>query len=233
MSLLNEQIRKDVQQALADVENPVVFKVFTQEIECEYCKETRELVTEVAGLSDKVSVEVYDLVKDGAIAESLGVDKVPAIAVVGKKDYGIRMFGIPSGYEFGSLIESIKLVSEGESGLSAATKQHGRKAHEACKGPGFHHPYLTVLPASRDARVPIGNRERPDPGAHGRGDRIPLPGEQVQRHGRTAHGDRRDDPRRRRGSRTDVDARVPKAAAMTSGAALARQRSPRRRNGVL
>ena len=27
------------------------------------------------------------------------------------------MFGIPSGYEFGSLIESIKLVSDGESGL--------------------------------------------------------------------------------------------------------------------
>jgi glutaredoxin-like protein len=133
MSLLNEQIRKDVQKALADVENPVVFKVFTQEIECEYCKETRELVTEVAGLSDKLSVEVYDLVKDGAIAESLAVDKVPAVAVVGKKDYGIRMFGIPSGYEFGSLIESIKLVSDGESGLSDATKQQVAKLTKPVK----------------------------------------------------------------------------------------------------
>jgi glutaredoxin-like protein len=133
MSLLNEQIRKDVQKALADVENPVVFKVFTQEIECEYCKETRELVQEVADLSDKLSVEVYDLVKDGAIAESLGVDKVPAVAVVGKKDYGVRMFGIPSGYEFGSLIESIKLVSEGESGLSATTKQQVAKLTKPVK----------------------------------------------------------------------------------------------------
>ncbi|MCU0508327.1 MAG: thioredoxin family protein [Anaerolineae bacterium] len=123
MALLNEQIRKDVRQALADVENPVVFKVFTQEIECQYCKETRELVEEVAGLSDKLSVEVYDFVKDAAIAESMGIDKVPAVAVIGKKDYGIRMFGIPSGYEFGSLIESVKLVSEGESGLSPTTKQ--------------------------------------------------------------------------------------------------------------
>ena len=78
---------------------------------------------EVAALSDKVSVEVYDLVKDKAIADSLGIDKVPAVAVVGKKDYGIRMFGIPSGYEFGSLIESIKLVSEGESGLSAEPRR--------------------------------------------------------------------------------------------------------------
>ncbi len=133
MALLNAQIRKDVQQALADVKTPVTFKVFTQEIECQYCKETRELVEEVAALSGKLSVEVYDLVKDQAIAESLGVDKVPAVAVIGKKDYGIRMFGIPSGYEFGSLIESIKLVSEGESGLSAETKKQVAKLTKPVK----------------------------------------------------------------------------------------------------
>lgn len=127
MSLLNEQIRKDVRKALSSVEHPVVFKVFTQEAECDYCADTRELVEEVAGLSDQLSVEVYDLVKDGAIAESMGIDKAPAIAVIGKKDYGIRMFGIPSGYEFGSLIESVKLVSEGESGLSPTTKQQVAK----------------------------------------------------------------------------------------------------------
>ena len=133
MALLDAQIRKDVQQMLADVKAPVTFKVFTQEIECQYCKETRELVEEVSSLSDKLSVEVYDLVKDQAIAESLGVDKIPAIAVVGKKDYGIRMFGIPSGYEFGSLIESIKLVSEGESGLSPETKKQVAKLTQPVK----------------------------------------------------------------------------------------------------
>jgi alkyl hydroperoxide reductase subunit AhpF len=132
MSLLNEQIRKDVQKALADVENPVVFKVFTQEIECEYCKETRELVTEVAGLSDKLSVEVYDLVKDGAIAESLAVDKVPAVAVVGKKDYGIRMFGIPSGYEFGADREHQAGVGR-RVGSVGATKQQVAKLTKPVK----------------------------------------------------------------------------------------------------
>ena len=123
MGLLNEQIRKDVKAVLADVKKPVTFKVFSQEIECQYCKETRELIQEVAELSDKLSVEVYDFVKDKALADSLGIDKVPAVAVIGEKDYGIRMYGIPSGYEFGSLIESIKLVSEGHSGLSEDTKK--------------------------------------------------------------------------------------------------------------
>ena len=103
--------------------SPSHSRCFTQPFECQYCKETRELVEEVAALSDKVSVEVFDFVDDKALADSLGIDKVPAIAVVGAKDYGIRMFGIPSGYEFGSLIESIKLVSEGKSGLAPDTKK--------------------------------------------------------------------------------------------------------------
>ena len=123
MALLNEKIRKEVRAALADISQPVTFKVFTQPFECQYCKETRELVEEVASLSEKVSVEVFDFVDDKALADSLGIDKVPAVAIIGAKDYGIRMFGIPSGYEFGSLIESIKLVSEGKSGLSPDTKK--------------------------------------------------------------------------------------------------------------
>jgi alkyl hydroperoxide reductase subunit AhpF len=133
MTFLNEQIRKDVQTMLADVKAPVVFKVFTQELECEYCTETRELVEEVAALSDKLSVEVHDLDKDQAVAESLGIDKVPAIAIIGKKDYGIRMFGIPSGYEFGGLIESIKLVAGGESGLLSATRKQVAKLTKPVK----------------------------------------------------------------------------------------------------
>lgn len=60
--------------------------------------------------------------KDHAVAEQYGIDKVPAVAIVGAKDYGIRLYGIPSGYEFGTLIEDIKLVSAGDSGLSPATR---------------------------------------------------------------------------------------------------------------
>ena len=121
MGLLNDAIRKDVGAMLADLADPVTLKVFTQEMECQYCKETRELVEEVAALSDKLSMEVYDFEADKAVADQFGIDKIPAIAVVGAKDYGIRLFGIPSGYEFGTLIEDIKLASEGDSGLAPET----------------------------------------------------------------------------------------------------------------
>lgn len=146
MALLNDQIREDVKAALAEVTNPVTFKVFSQPFECQYCKETRELVEEVAALSDHVSVEVYDFEKDKALAESLGIDKIPAIAVIGKKDYGVRMFGIPSGYEFGSLIESIKLVSEGDSGLAPDTRKQIAKLQKPIKIQVFITPTCPYCP---------------------------------------------------------------------------------------
>lgn len=133
MALLNAEIRKDVKAALAGVTTQVTFKVFTQPFECQYCRETRELIQEVADLSDKVAVEVYDFEKDKALADSLGIDKIPGVAVIGKKDYGIRIFGIPSGYEFGSLIESIKLVSEGNSGLTPQTRKQIAKLKKPIK----------------------------------------------------------------------------------------------------
>ena len=123
MPLLNDQIRDDVREMLSEVANPVSLLVFTQADQCEYCDETRELAEEVASLSEQISVEVYDFDKDGEIAKEYGIDKFPAIAVLGAKDYGIRLYGIPSGYEFGTLIEDIRIVSSGESGLSLATRE--------------------------------------------------------------------------------------------------------------
>jgi alkyl hydroperoxide reductase subunit AhpF len=93
--------------------------MFTQEFECEYCKTVRDLLEDLAGLSDRISLEVLDFVKDRAKAESYGIDKIPAFLVMGEKDYGIRFFGVPAGYEFPTLIEDIIDVSRREHGLSA------------------------------------------------------------------------------------------------------------------
>ena len=190
MSLLNDQIRKDVKQMLADVANPVTFKVFSQQFECQYCKETRELMEEVASLSDKLSVEVYDFERDKALADELGIDKIPGAAIVGAKDYGIRLFGIPSGYEFGTLIEDIKLVSEGDSGLSPATRAQVAKFAAAGEDPGLHHSYLTVLSASRVARAPTGSRERPHTSRHGGSSGVSALGQCISGDGRATHRDR-------------------------------------------
>ena len=146
MPLLNEQIRKDVREMLGTLPTPVTLKVFTQALECEYCKETRELVEEVAGLSDQISVEVYDFEKDAEAAQRYGIDKIPAVAVVGAKDYGVRLYGIPSGYEFGTLIEDVRMVATGESGLSPATREMVAKLTEPVRIQVFTTPTCPYCP---------------------------------------------------------------------------------------
>ncbi len=127
MPLLNDKIQIEVRKALQNMAGPVKLVMFTQisnALECEMCSETKALVEEIAALSPagRLSVEVHDFLDDQAATEQYKVDKIPAIAVVGAQDYGIRFYGIPSGYEFSSLMDDIVTVSKAESGLSAATK---------------------------------------------------------------------------------------------------------------
>jgi glutaredoxin-like protein len=88
--------------------------MFTQEFECMYCAETHQLVEEVSELSDQLTAEIHDFVADEEKAQELGVDKIPAVAVIGEDDYGIRFYGIPSGYEFTSLLEAIQMAALGQ-----------------------------------------------------------------------------------------------------------------------
>ncbi|MDA8217754.1 MAG: thioredoxin family protein [Dehalococcoidales bacterium] len=97
---------------------------------CMYCKETADLVEEVASLSDRIKVEKYDLLGDAEKATEYGVDKIPATVIVGPQSYGMKFYGIPSGYEFSTFIEDIISASTGESGLSDKTKQDLQKITE-------------------------------------------------------------------------------------------------------
>jgi len=124
MGLVPEEHKMHLKEELqANMKDPVRLVVFTQEMECQFCKETRELVQEVASMvPDKIKVEIYDFVKDAEKAKEFDVDKVPAVAIVGAKDYGIRYYGIPYGYEFNAFIDNIINVSKGTTNLSEDTK---------------------------------------------------------------------------------------------------------------
>jgi glutaredoxin-like protein len=118
MALIQDKDRKVVQDRLKDMVSPVRLALFTQEQECQFCRETRQLMTELVELSDTLTLDVYNFQIDAEPVKRYGVDKVPAIAVEGSSDFGIRYYGIPGGYEFGSLLETIQAVSKGDSGLA-------------------------------------------------------------------------------------------------------------------
>ncbi len=122
MAFINEQNRKTLQKEFEALMQPVKLVVFTTELDCDYCRETKQLLEELASISDKLTVETYDLQVDREKATQFQIDKAPAIIVMNGKDYGVRYYGIPSGYEFGSLIEDILDVSRGDSGLSPELK---------------------------------------------------------------------------------------------------------------
>ncbi|GAK61098.1 hypothetical protein U27_00996 [Candidatus Vecturithrix granuli] len=122
MAILKKRDQKAVAKEFEKLVEPVKIVYFTQEMECQFCEQTRELLQEVAELSDKLSLEVYDFVKDKDKALQYRIDKIPATVIEGKKDHGIRFFGVPSGYEFSTLLGSMIEVSTGESGLSEKTK---------------------------------------------------------------------------------------------------------------
>ena len=135
MILSDEQKREITELLQGNLEQPVTIVYFTQEkpslelpveVEispCEYCEETEQLLRELSELSDKLKLEVYDFVKDKEQVERYEVNEVPVLALIGDKDYGIRYYGIPSGYEFSTLLDAIINVSKRHTKLSDSTRE--------------------------------------------------------------------------------------------------------------
>ncbi|MEM3627011.1 MAG: thioredoxin family protein [Candidatus Bathyarchaeia archaeon] len=123
MSLIPEEHREHLKNELNEkMENPVKIVMFTQAVECPFCAETRQLINELASLNDKIKVEVYDFVADAAEAKAYNVDKVPALVLLDEKDYGVRFYGLPFGYELQTLIEDIISISRRRTDISDEIK---------------------------------------------------------------------------------------------------------------
>lgn len=89
--------------------------------DCEYCQETRQLLTELSGLTDKLTLRVHEIEPGSEEAVATGVEEVPAIVIHGKNKGNVRFLGIPSGYEFATLLASIVDASKGTPQLSDDT----------------------------------------------------------------------------------------------------------------
>jgi glutaredoxin-like protein len=111
--MLDEKNKSNLRQILQSLTNKVNIVYFTQEFECDSCYVTRTLIEEVTSLSDKLSLTVFDFVKDAEKAKYYNVDKIPSIVLLDEKnnDKGIKFYGIPAGYEINSFIKSLIEVS--------------------------------------------------------------------------------------------------------------------------
>jgi glutaredoxin-like protein len=118
---LDDNIKAELRKQLSVLTSNVKMVLFSKELDCQFCRETKDVLTELAGVSDKISLEVKNIIIDKELAEKFGVDKTPATVLLdeNRTDYGIKFYGIPSGYEFVSLLEDLKLLGTGKTGFSA------------------------------------------------------------------------------------------------------------------
>lgn len=123
MGLIRDEDAIEIRKRLQAMVGPVKLIHFTQELNLEYGAEAKQLVEEVTALSDKLSAETYNFLLDREKVAEYGIDKVPATVVRNGKDFGIRFYGIPAGYEFATLLDAIVSVSQGESGLGDESKE--------------------------------------------------------------------------------------------------------------
>jgi alkyl hydroperoxide reductase subunit AhpF len=126
--LLNEQIIEQVKQTFAQMKEPVQMLFFGSRENCEYCTEAQQLLEELAAVDEKLGLSIYDLQDNADMAALFHMDKAPGIVIAardGEKiiDFGIQYSGIPSGHEFGVLINDILLVSGRDSGLSESVRE--------------------------------------------------------------------------------------------------------------
>jgi hypothetical protein len=103
-------------------------------------RQARQLMEELVALSPKLHLDVYDPRAEPDLAREHGVERTPALLLrpwapqgadgadgAGGAEDGafgrVRFFGLPSGYEFATVLEDLIDVSRRQTRLSAATRE--------------------------------------------------------------------------------------------------------------
>ena len=123
MGFIQDSDKPVIKKTLDAMRSDVTLSYFTQEIECDFCRETHELLEELCAIEDRIKLRVLDFKGNPAEVEQYKIDKIPAIVVANGSDPGIRFYGIPAGYEFSSLLQTILMVSQGDSGLAPESRK--------------------------------------------------------------------------------------------------------------
>ncbi len=132
MPILQEQDRNVLIERFDDeFEHDVTLTLYTNKDlgglyvpgrECQTCALTQQLLEELVELSPKLHLEVVDFYGNRQEAQSRGIDKIPAIVISRDGEHNVRYFGMPSGYEFAVLLESIIDISQGQNILDSGTR---------------------------------------------------------------------------------------------------------------
>ena len=124
---LQERFRKDLKRR-------VTLKLFSQSTsrlfvpgrECPSCLQTQQLLEELSSTSPLLELETIDFYNHPEVAREYGVERIPATVITRGQASGVKFYGLPSGYEFVTMIEGIIATSQARPPLSADTRKRLR-----------------------------------------------------------------------------------------------------------
>jgi len=154
MAFLDDNTKKQVQEVFAGITEEVELLIFTGsdlvvpgKDGTGHQKETIELVKEVAELNDKITVTETPLAGNKAAADA-GITLAPTIVFreKGSDRLNTRFAGIPSGYEFQTLIEAILLYGSKKPLASETGKESLEKIEDTVTMQVFVTPTCPYCP---------------------------------------------------------------------------------------
>jgi glutaredoxin-like protein len=112
--MLPDDFKAEFKTRLPGFKQKVKVLYFTSKTACNACAEGLRFIEELAKISDKLIMVVHDMDEKPELAESCGVDKVPAYVLLAEsgRDYGIRFFGVPSGEAVESFAYALSLIAK-------------------------------------------------------------------------------------------------------------------------
>ena len=122
MAWIEGDVRTQVEEKLKGLAGPVKMVLFTDSLTCRACPEMKDLVGELAGISERIRLEEHNRLTEPEVALAYGVDKSPALVLEGPAGARVKFYGLPVGYEFGSLLEALDEVAAGKAGVSGDAK---------------------------------------------------------------------------------------------------------------
>ncbi len=114
---MDDDTREQVAELFTGIVDDVTIHLFIEKTNCLYCNDVKDMVEQLAELSDKIKIVEHKGSLGSADAIEMGVEHHPAIVLHGKEKYSVKFYGIPAGHEFGALVGSIIDVSTGTAPL--------------------------------------------------------------------------------------------------------------------
>jgi len=121
-----ETQQRVIDEGVRGLIQPVTVRYYTPDVPSAATAAERALLEAIAAASSRVRLHVLAEQWDAAREEEVGIARTPAIALQGARDYGIRYYGTPDGYELETFLKVVRAVSEGCSGLNDASRAAAR-----------------------------------------------------------------------------------------------------------